>query len=254
MTGVEKKDIELLIRDKYEGTAAPAELQADLARLAAGEPLAYVNGWLPVLALKIWLDSKPLIPRPETEWWTELLIAHLKERYGNRPFRLLDLCAGSGAIGLSVLSQCPNALVSFGELIPEHVEDIRTNIRKNNLDANRADIRVGDLFAAFAAQGPTQFDIIVSNPPYIPSSRELPKSVTAHEPATALFAGADGLDLIRSIVTHSPVHLFPDGELWVECDIENAEETVDLAREHGATNAELRTDAYGRPRLVVAYF
>ena len=70
-------DRELLIRDKYEGDAN-ADMNEDLARLAAGEPLAYVIGWIPFLGLRIYLDSKPLIPRPETEWWTEVLIKHLQ--------------------------------------------------------------------------------------------------------------------------------------------------------------------------------
>src|SRR4051812_37967220 len=121
------QDIELLARDKYDGDASRIT-QEDRARLAAGEPLAYVIGWVPFLGLSIGLDTHPLIPRPETEWWTEELVGRLRERFGARPFKLLDLCAGSGAIGLAVLKELPGAQVSFAELSPEHTELILRNI------------------------------------------------------------------------------------------------------------------------------
>ena len=76
--GVSEADFRSLIDDKYDGSTENRHLlRADIARLAAGEPLAYVIGWVPFLGLRIYLDSKPLIPRPETEWWTEELAAHL---------------------------------------------------------------------------------------------------------------------------------------------------------------------------------
>jgi release factor glutamine methyltransferase len=110
------KEERQLLDEKYAGNAAAEGFKDDRKRLAAGEPLAYVIGWQPFLGLKIYLDSRPLIPRPETEWWTEELIKHLNERFGDAPFRLLDLCAGSGAIGIAVLAMMPGARVSFGEL------------------------------------------------------------------------------------------------------------------------------------------
>lgn len=245
---IERSDIESLIRDKYAGDRS-RDMAQDLARLEAGEPLAYVIGWMPFLSLSIGLGSRPLIPRPETEWWTEQLVAHLKERFGTEPFALLDLCAGSGAIGLAVLSAFPAARVSFGELHTEHASQIRENLRENGLDAARADIRESDVFEAFAGE---RFDVIAANPPYIPSTRPLEKSVLAHEPADALYAGTDGLDVIREIAGGAVAHLKPQGELWMECDIANIDEAVVLLREGGAAASEIRTDPYGRPRVVVA--
>lgn len=240
-------DQEHLIRDKYHGDRA-ADLTEDLARLAAGEPLAYVIGWVPFLGRRIMLGSKPLIPRPETEWWAEMLVAHLRTRFGDEPFTLLDLCAGSGAIGIAVLAALPHARVSFGELVPEHARQIRANLRENGIDEGRACVRESDLFDAFDER----FDVIAVNPPYIPNGRTLDTSVTLYEPVEALFSGADGLDLIRRIANEAAMHLYPGGALWMECDIENVEEARALLAAGGAVQADIRTDPYGRPRIVVA--
>lgn len=243
-------DDELLIRDKYDGDRT-RDLSEDRARLSRGEPLAYVIGWVPFLDLRIGLASRPLIPRPETEYWTKELIEHLKVRFGEEPFTFLDLCAGSGAIGLAVLARLPNARVSFGERFPEHVRQIRENLETNHLDAGRADLREGDLFSAFAGE---RFDCIATNPPYVPQRRALSASVTAYEPAEALYAGEDGLALIRRIAQKAREHLRPGGELWMECDIENVEEARTLLLAGGAQDARIRTDVYSRPRVAVGYY
>lgn len=244
-------DRDLLIRDKYDGDES-AEHTVDLARLSAGEPLAYVIGWMPFLGLRIGLDSRPLIPRPETEWWTEQLVAHLEERFGEEPFEFLDLCAGSGAIGLAVLLNLPGARVTFGELEGEHVALIRKNLAENKLDEDRASFYESDLFEALPSSA--RYDVIATNPPYVPAHRALDQSVADFEPATALFAGPDGLDLIRRIAADAPERLTAKGELWMECDVANIDEAAMLLMEAGAMHTEIRTDLYSRPRIVVGYY
>ncbi len=241
-----EEDMTFLIRDKYSGHTA-VDLAADLARLEAGEPLAYVIGWVPFLNLKIWLASHPLIPRPETEWWTRECI---QENKNAASLRVLDLCAGSGAIGLSLLEALPMSQVSFAELSPEHTEQIKENILKNNLDAFRADIRASDLFESFAED---RWNLIVCNPPYIPIDRKLESSVTDFEPREALFSGHDGMELIRRIVAELPRHLLPGGQVWMECDVSNIAETSALLTTAGCS-VEIRNDQYGRARVVVGYF
>jgi release factor glutamine methyltransferase len=250
------EDLRALIRDKYYGVlpsdaTEKTEYEHDVQRLTAGEPLAYVIGWIPFLGLTISLESRPLIPRPETEWWTEMLIAHLQTTYGDESFELLDLCAGSGAIGCAVLAAFPNAFVSFGEIDAAHRATIEQNLAQNNLDGERAVVEIGDLFDPFEDE---QFDIIVSNPPYIPEARTLENSVTAHEPSLALFSGEDGLTLIRRIIADAPMYLLPEGELWIECDSEHTEEARLIAERAGYTEPTVRTDQYGRPRLLVSHF
>lgn len=244
---IKQEDLVHLIRDKYNGQLTES-YKEDLARLTAGEPLAYVIGWLPFLGLRIRLDSLPLIPRPETEWWAEVLIEHLKER---ESVSVLDLCAGSGAIGLSVLAGVPGSSVTFAELSPLHSALIAMNIEENKLAPERATILSGDLFVPVTDK---RFDVIATNPPYIPDTRELDASVREYEPLEALYAGSDGLDLIRSIIEEAPDHLNPSGELWMECDTSNIEEAATLMRARGFRDVEIRTDLYSRPRVVVGYF
>lgn len=259
-----------LLKEKYGGTPTPA-YEADLARLRAGEPVAYLIGHQPFLGLNIYLDSHPLIPRPETEWWTERFLHRAKEvseesvsqHLGARggafsaekdtalseetPLRLLDLCVGSGAIGCAALKYVPTALVYFGEIDPAHEATILKNIRENNLDERRAHISIGDLFAPF---GDMRFDLIAANPPYIPTGRALDASVTEHEPALALFSGEDGLALIRRIARELPTHLAPGGQAWIECDSAHAETAQALFTSEGFS-AQILTDQYAAPRVLV---
>lgn len=229
-------DVQMLLQEKPDATPE------DVERVQRGEPLAYVLGHIPFLGLSVDLSSHPLIPRPETEWWTELLCTHI----GERTLHVLDLCAGSGAIGLAVLKHCPNAHVTFVELVPEHMKGIETSIENNGLDDSRAELLAGDLFVPVADR---VFDIIVTNPPYIPSGRTLDGSVANYEPPEALFAGEDGLELIRRIAADAPRHIKPGGEVWIETDVANIEEAATLF-----PKVEIRTDQYERPRLLVAYF
>lgn len=213
------------------------------------EPEAYTIGWLPFLGLKIYLDFKPLIPRQETEFWAEQLINHVGT-YDVPTLKFLDLCAGSGAIGCAMLARLPNAQVYFGEIDRAYEATILKNIRENNLDETRAHVSIGDLFAPF---GDIKFDIIAANPPYIPYGRELPSSVADYEPSIALRSGVDGLDLMRRIALELPKHLAKDGVAWVECDSPAAAAAAGLFTAQGLT-AEIRTDQYGAPRIIVVSY
>jgi len=272
-----KKDLKQLLEEKYpikplHGHGARA-YKKDCARLRSGEPLAYVIGSQPFLGLTIYLDSHPLIPRPETEWWTELLLSMLVDspagefsvalraarpslttenspagslEHEHGALRFLDLCAGSGAIGCAALARLPNAEVYFCEIEPAHEATIVKNIRENNLDASRAHVCIGDLFEP---SGDMKFDIIAANPPYIPDSRELPESVSDYEPVLALRAGQDGLDVIRRIAEELPRRLTRDGEAWIECDSAAAAAAAALFTTRGLS-AKIRTDQYGQSRII----
>ncbi|OYV27950.1 MAG: hypothetical protein B7W98_00640, partial [Parcubacteria group bacterium 20-58-5] len=162
----------------------------------------------------------------------------------------LDICAGSGAIGCAALAKLPDAQVYFGEIDPAHETTIRKNIRENHLDESRADVRIGDLFAPFGA---LKFDVIAANPPYVPAARELPRSVADHEPPLALLAGEDGLNIIRRIAAELPNRLAPGGVAWIECDSAAAADAQKLFAARGL-RAEIRTDQYGKPRVIVVSF
>ncbi|MBI5405912.1 peptide chain release factor N(5)-glutamine methyltransferase [Candidatus Kaiserbacteria bacterium] len=247
------RDEKWLLEEKYHGNATVA-YAADAKRLASGEPLGYVIGWQPFLGLNIYLDSHPLIPRPETEWWTEQLLTNLEAKlpigsFASK-FKFLDLCAGSGAIGCAALARLPDARVYFGEIDPAHTATIVKNIRENNLDEPRADILTGDLFGPFAG---LRFDVIAANPPYVSAGRALPSSVAGYEPATALFAGEDGLDIIRRIAKELSKYLKESGTAWIECDSAHAAAACALFAEQGF-DAQIRTDQYGDSRVLVVSF
>ncbi|MDP2651591.1 MAG: HemK/PrmC family methyltransferase [bacterium] len=217
------------------------------------KPLAYIIGDQPFLGLRIYLDSKPLIPRTETEWWTEQLLQKVRTP-GVLTF--CDLCAGSGAIGCAALARLPNAQVYFGEIDPAHKATILKNIRENNLglpagrQVSRSHVCIGDLFEPF---GDMKFDVIAANPPYIPTDRELPASVKDYEPALALYAGTDGLDLIRRIAHELPKHLNPGGIAWIECDSAHAAAACALFSAQGFS-AKICNDQYDAPRIIVVSF
>lgn len=236
------KDEQWLLEEKHAGKATAA-FEKDRDRLAKGEPTAYVIGFQPFLGLRIYLGSHPLIPRVETEWWVENMLKDIALDGG----AVLDLCAGSGAIGCAVLKECQNAHVYFGEIESAHRETILKNIRENNLDDTRTHVLIGNLFEPFGTQ---TFDVIASNPPYIPEGRLLPESVSAYEPHEALFSGIDGLGLITKSAEELPRRLNPGGKAWIECDSLHAKAAQTLFEEHGF-NAHIIDDQYGAPRVVV---
>ena len=153
-----------LLKEKYHDEKSEAFLN-DCNRLKNGEPLAYVIGSIPFLSTTIFLDSHPLIPRTETEFWVEKIIAEMRSKK-EMPLRVLDLCAGSGCIGVAVLHTLPMVCVDFGEIDTDHHSTIRKNILENNIDPLRTNIFEGSLFDEITET----YDYILSNPPYIDKS------------------------------------------------------------------------------------
>ncbi len=234
------KEISWLLRDKYDGIESES-FHRDVERLRAGEPLAYIIGWVPFLNTKIWLDSAPLIPRPETEFWVEKAISDMKQRLEVRPLVVLDLCAGSGCVGVAVAKHMPEAVVHFAELVDDHHQTIRRNIRENGIDVARTKQIGGDLFEHVTEK----YDFILTNPPYIDPklSHRIQTSVAAHEPELALFGGADGMEIIERIIREAPNYLNPDGVLYIEHEPEQEEKIKTLAPQ-----ADIFEDQFGVKR------
>ena len=236
------QEISWLLRDKYEGIESEA-FHRDVERLRAGEPLAYVIGWVPFLGTKIWLDSAPLIPRPETELWVEQAISEMRQvlKVEPRVFRVLDLCTGSGCVGVAVAKHVPETEVHFAEIVDDHHQTIRKNIRENGIDVVRTKQIGGDLFEHVTEK----YDFILTNPPYIDPklSERIQESVKAHEPELALFGGADGMEIIERIIREAPRHLNPGGVLYIEHEPEQAEKILALAPQ-----AEICEDQFGVKR------
>jgi release factor glutamine methyltransferase len=247
---IDENELRSLREEKYNGNK-DASMSADIERLKSGEPLAYVLNTQPFLGLTIHLDTHPLIPRPETEWWVEKLIEEKREQGTDTPYEILDIGAGSGAIGIALMKAFPNSVVTFVEKDAVHLPLIRKNILENNLNLDRAHILEGDVWSSLPLS--QTFDIIATNPPYIPNNRVLEHSVTGFEPSLALYGGADGLSVIQTILEEANERLREGGSLWLECDSEHADVVLARAKDAGLLSSTLHHDQYGRPRLLVSY-
>ena len=176
-----------LLKEKYKSEKSDAFF-ADCRLLALGEPLGYLIGHVPFLDTNIYLDSKPLIPRPETEFWTEKVISDIKTTYpvqhpeeasGSEQLRILDLCAGSGCIGVAIAKAVPDAIVDFSEIDETHLPTITKNLVENDIDQTRTHLYHSNLFKAFSGT----YQYIVSNPPYIDTTlNRIDDSVVKTEP------------------------------------------------------------------------
>jgi release factor glutamine methyltransferase len=246
-----------LLKDKYHWTelqiteylARPVELSAqmeeDIKRLQAGEPIAYVIGWVKFLGCHIDLRLKPLIPRPETEFWTEKVIAAVKNR-GEEQLRVLDLCCGSGCIGIALLKHLPQTQVTFTDISAAAVEQTRLNLELNACAAERWSVTHSDLFAELQNQ---QFDCIVCNPPYVDLAGSFSPTVE-FEPAEAIFAQNHGLELIHKIILDVEKHLLPGGELYMEFAQGQADEIVQLWPAVTKNNVQFLPDQFGVVRYL----
>lgn len=214
------------------------------------KPLAYRIGNIPFLDTTIFLDSRPLIPRPETEYWVGHAIEEIRGCAKAHPrISVLDLCAGSGCIGVAVLKDISQVSVDFAEIDADHHETIRKNLRENNIKRERARIYGGDLFSEIAKASP-QYDFILANPPYIDPDKtyRVQKSVVQYESARALFGGAGGVEYITRIIKESPRYLARAGILYLEHEPEQTKRIHTLAQSLSYTSCETYQDQWQRER------
>jgi HemK-like putative methylase len=239
------RDEEWLLREKYVGEKSEAFF-ADRQRLTTGEPLAYIIGHQPFLNCTIWLDSRPLIPRPETEFWTEQAISRIKKQDNKSP-KILDLCAGSGCIGVAVAVQIPTALIDFAEIDIAHFPTIKKNLLQNEISSRHTNIIESDLFTNISCR----YDFILSNPPYIDKEKNRTEpSVTEFEPHNALYGGHLGLVFIEKIINETRTHLAPNGQLWLEHEPEQTPTIHALAKSSGLS-VSTHQDQFGVERYSI---
>jgi len=221
------------------------QLNERLHQRAAGEPVQYILRSAYFMGLKLYVDNRVLIPRQDTETLVESVIVALHEF---KEPEVLDLCAGSGAIGLSVKTLLPSAHVTLSDVSKDALEVVRRNAHDLNVDV---DVRHGDLFKAV---GKDRFDLIVSNPPYIPrSDLSVLQREVLREPMLALDGGQDGLDIYRRIAQEAGEHLNPGGFLYLEVGIGEAEPVLSLVTENiRCAQAGVFNDLNGIPRVVWA--
>lgn len=243
------KSREALVRDGrlYVPQEVEQRTMALVQRHLAGEPLAYLIGEWSFCGLDLDIDENVLIPRVDTEVLAEQAAEFIKTL---PECRVLDLCAGSGCVGLAIAKLCPASHVVLGELMEGALRVCRRNIRRCGLTAQVMPWQTDALAGAPKRVG--EFDCIVSNPPYIPDGdiAELDVSVREYEPLTALKGGADGLDFYRAIAEKWRPALKIGGRLYFEVGIGQADAVLRIMRTQGFGDIEIVPDTAGIPRVV----
>jgi len=230
-----------------------ASLRDAVRRRAVGEPLQYVTGEVAFRHIVVKVRPGVLIPRPETEVLVDSVLPAVDAALAARGDALVaDLCTGSGCIALAIARERPDAHVSAGDVSPVAVEVTRENAERLGL-SERVSAAEGDLFDAVPQALRGRLDVVVANPPYIPSADvpSLPAEVAGFEPHLALDGGADGLDVFRRILSDAREWLRPGGLLGVELD----ERMVRIAAsdaEQWYQEVRVVSDLSGRDRIVVA--
>lgn len=218
------------------------------ARRLAGEPVAYIIGEWEFYGLTLDITKDVLIPRPDTEILAERAIELARE--AGEGARVLDLCAGSGCIGLAVAQNAPDSRVVLADLSEAALRICRSNIRRCGLNARVTGVLADALGPPAAALW--DFDVIVCNPPYIPTAdiQGLDASVKDHEPWSALDGGEDGLDFYRAIASRWKAALRLGGSLIFEVGIHQAADVERILAENGFENIRTTEDGAGILRMV----
>ena len=242
----------LLDREQYATDEVVRSVRKGLDRLLAGEPLAYVLGEWEFYGLNLIVTPDVLIPRDDTVAVAQLAIS--QGLFLDKDPRILDLCCGSGCIGLAVAARVKDAKVTLADLSQKAL-----NVAKQNTALNHLTGRVRCLQADATKPAPAflgKFDMIVSNPPYITGQemKELPGSVADYEPHMALYGGEDGLDFYRAIAENYTPALKPGGYLALEFGMGQGDDVCRILTEHGYTILERSRDYNDRERAVLARY
>lgn len=242
----------LLEIDQSADRETASKVNAGVSRLLNEEPLAYVLGEWEFYGLPLYVNPDVLIPRDDTCAVTELAIN--KCLFLDKDPRILDLCCGSGCIGLAVASRVKDARVTLADVSKEALAVAKKNITRNKLGGRVSTFQVDARKAAPGFLG--KFDLIVSNPPYINAEdmKQLPKSVGAFEPHLALFGGEDGLDFYRCILQNFTSILKPGGYMCFEFGMDMGDSVCRLLEENDYTVVERKRDFNDRERAVLARY
>lgn len=244
------KTVEELYRDisLYTTQAIAEKALAMQERRMTGEPIAYLVGEWSFCGLPFYVSREALIPRVDTEMLAQLAMNRLKEYPGNT--RILDLCAGTGCVGLTAAALVKNTRAVLVDLSDGALDLCKRNIRRHKLTGRAVYLKGDALQPPSHALG--QFDVLVCNPPYIPTGdlAGLDSSVKDFEPLMALDGGEDGLDFYRQITSLWQPALKPGGHLLYEVGIGQAEQVAWLLVKAGYENIRITRDTGGIDRVV----
>ena len=223
---------------------SPAALDRLVARRVAGEPLEQVLGWARFAGVKVFLEPGVFVPRQRTE----LLVREAVPRVAPGAV-VVDLCCGSGALGLAVARRVPGLDLRASDLDPVAVACARRNLAPVG-----GRVFEGDLFDALPEQVRGRIDLLLVNAPYVPTDAVslMPAEARLHEPRSALDGGVDGLDVHRRVAAAAPLWLAPGGRLLVETSARQARGTADALRGAGLAVRVVRSDQLDATAVVGA--
>lgn len=245
-------------------------LRTFVARRAAGEPLQLISGTAPFRYLTLKVAPGVLIPRPETEVLVSEALAELHlPRVANYvheneegeelisaelpSLSVIDLCTGSGCIACAIASEYPAANVLALDIADEALSLAQQNVDELGLN-DRIEVRKSDLLQGILPEEQGSFDLLISNPPYIPTEvlETLDREVTAFEPRLALDGGVDGLNLVRTFLPDAFNVLRPGGIMALELFEGHLEKAMQLASDAGFEKVRMAKDLANRPRVLIA--
>ena len=236
--------------DHYASETVSQAFSDMVSRVAGGEPIAYVIGEWDFFGMTLKVTPDVLIPRDDTCAVTELAI-----KYGlflGKTPRILDLCTGSGCIGLALASRIADARVTLADISKDALAVAKYNVTQQKMTGRVSCVQANALEKPSAFIG--KFDMIISNPPYITTQemKELPSSVKDYEPHLALHGGADGLDFYRAIACNYAAALKPEGLLCFEFGIHQGDGVCQILGDNGYSILERVNDYQNVERAVIA--
>lgn len=246
--GVRRQDI-FLTPDKCVSEELAQKYMQAVKRRAAHVPLQHITGHQQFMDFDFIVNGDVLIPRPETELLVEQVVSYIKECFSdeNKTVKVLDMCTGTGCIAISVNKMCDNAKVWAAD-----VSDKALKVALENNTRNQGNVTFikSDLFTNIKEK----YDIIISNPPYIPTEEisSLMEEVRDYEPSLALDGSNDGLKFYRKICKMAEGFLNEHGKIFFEIGYDQGKTVPELLRENGFTNIQVLKDLSGNNRMVIA--
>ncbi len=251
MTGKSREEV-IAAYDTFAGDDVCNAMEQAVGRILSGEPLAYVLGQWEFYGMTLHVDKNVLIPRDDTCAVTALAIQ--QALFLDSAPRILDLCTGSGCIGLAVASRVKDAKVTLADISREALAVAKKNVTAQKLSGRVSCVQADALGKPAAFLG--KFDMIISNPPYITTGEmaQLPDSVKDFEPHLALHGGDDGLEFYRLIASNYRTALKPGGYLCFEFGMGQGDSVCAILEENGYTILERSRDYNERERAVLARY
>jgi release factor glutamine methyltransferase len=212
-------------------------------------PEEYKMGYADFLGCKIDLSMRPLIPRPETEFWTRRAIIDLAQ-LKQKDVRVLDIFSGSGCVGIAVAKHIEKAHADLCDINLRAVEQIKINLNLNKIAPERAAVFESDIFAGIPPVN--RYDAILANPPYVDPARkdEVQRSVLNYEPSAALFGGNKGLETIEKFFKSAKSYLKENGFIYLEFDSRQRGDIMEIIKKEGYSSFKFFKDQFGLWRFV----